>query len=234
MLQTLLAGRESSKSPTHHPFRRECCDSTENPPVTKQPAQLLLAMWNTLEAAKLAAAFLTPLSVALIGLLISRHLKRLDLLQWKNQKLLEKRIAIYDEIAPKLNLLLCFYTWVGYWKSTSPEEIIRAKRDLDKTVNVYRHVFPDKVYLAYQSFMHLLFETYSGPGQDAKLLTEIESADGDRRLDASFVWQPEWDELFLQEVRTASKRSVRDAYQTLMSELTKSFGVPADPLRQAV
>jgi hypothetical protein len=40
MLQTLLAGRESSESPTHHPSRRGCCDSTENPPLTQNPLML--------------------------------------------------------------------------------------------------------------------------------------------------------------------------------------------------
>ena len=42
--------------------------------------------WPTLEIAKLAVGVLTPLSVALLGWLFSRQLKRLDPSNWSNQK----------------------------------------------------------------------------------------------------------------------------------------------------
>jgi hypothetical protein len=152
-----------------------------------------MGSWPTLEIAKLVVGVLTPMSVALLGWLFSRQLKRLDLSNWTNQKLIEKRLAIYDDIAPKLNQLLCFFTWVGYWKTISPADAIHAKRDLDKTLNIYRHVFEVDVYDTYQAYIHILFETYTSAGHDAKLRALVRSPDGDRRTDSGYAWSEAWD-----------------------------------------
>jgi hypothetical protein len=181
--------------------------------------------WNSLEIAKLLVGVLTPLSVAALGFLISSRLKRLDLAQWKSQKLLEKRIAVYDQVAPQLNLLLCFYTWVGYWRSITPDSVIQAKRELDRTMNVYRYLFQDEVYMAYQAFVNVLFETYTGAGHDAKILSAIRTPDGDRISNATFAWQPEWSGRFTVGGKVATKSEVRSKYQHLMAKLTESFGV---------
>lgn len=122
--------------------------------------------WNSLEIVKLAAEVLTPVSVAAFGWLVSHRLKQLELVQWTNQKLIEKRLALYDTIAPLLNRLLCFYTWVGPWKDISPDDVIRAKRELDQTIHIYRHLFDDDVYRAYQAYLDALFDTHSGAGRD--------------------------------------------------------------------
>ncbi|MET5021543.1 hypothetical protein AAHH78_43170, partial [Burkholderia pseudomallei] len=74
-----------------------------------------------------------------------------------NQKLIEKRLALYDTIAPLLNRQLCFYTWVGPWKDISPDDVIRATRELDQTIHIYRHLFDDDVYRAYQAERDALF-----------------------------------------------------------------------------
>jgi len=184
-----------------------------------------MGSWPTLEIAKLVVGVLTPLSVALLGWLFSRQLKRLDLSNWTNQKLIEKRLVIYDEIAPKLNQLLCFFTWVGYWKTISPADAIRAKRDLDKTLNIYRHVFEAEVYQTYQDFIHLLFETYTGIGHDAKLRALVRSPDGDRRTDGGYAWIEAWDACFSEPGMAVSKQEVRARYKALMAALTRSLGV---------
>lgn len=167
--------------------------------------------WNSLEVAKLLIRFLTPLSVAILGWVISRHLKRLDLIQWTSQKVIEKRVVVYDSIAPKLNMLLCFFTFVGYWKTISPEDVVNAKRDLDKEINIYRHVFDDNVYSTYQAFIHTLFETYTGPGQDAKILSVVKSSDGDRTAHCNYQWKEEWSSLFLSG-KMNSKNEIRTKY----------------------
>ena len=189
-----------------------------------------MAQWPILEIAKLIVGVLTPLSVALLGWLFSRQLKRLDLSNWTNQKLIEKRLAIYDDIAPKLNQLLCFFTWVGYWKTISPADAIDAKRDLDKTLNIYRHVFEAEVYAAYQDYIHILFETYTDIGHDAKLRALVRSPDGDRRTNGGYVWSEAWDSCFSDPQNAVDKREVRDKYKALMAALTRSLGV-ATPAR---
>ena len=184
-----------------------------------------MGSWPTLEIAKLVVGVLTPLSVALLGWLFSRQLKRLDLSNWSNQKLIEKRLAIYDEIAPRLNKLLCFFTWVGYWKTVSPADAVQAKRELDRTLNIYRHVFEHEVYDAYQDFIGALFETYTGAGQDARLRALIFGPDGDRRSDCGYTWDEAWTVSFTEPGRAAGKPEVRAKYEALMAALTRSLGV---------
>ncbi|MDR7298824.1 hypothetical protein J2X16_004192 [Pelomonas aquatica] len=183
--------------------------------------------WPSLEIAKLAVGVLTPLSVALLGWLFSRQLKRLDLSNWTNQKLIEKRLAVYDEIAPRLNKLLCFFTWVGYWKTVSPADAVQAKRELDRTLNIYRHVFEGEVYDAYQDFIEALFETYTGAGQDARLRALIFGPDGDRRSNCGYTWDEAWAASFTQPGRAAGKPEVRAKYKAVMATLTRSLGVAA-------
>ena len=184
-----------------------------------------MGSWPALEIAKLVVGVLTPLSVALLGWLFSRQLKRLDLTNWTNQKLIEKRLAIYDEIAPRLNKLLCFFIWVGYWKTVSPADAIQAKRDLDRTLNIYRHVFEPEVYEAYQDYIGTLFETYTSAGGDARLRALIWGGDGDRRRDCGYAWDEAWVTSFSEPGRVVGKAEVRAKYKALMAALTRSLGV---------
>ena len=186
------------------------------------------APWNTLEIAKLAVGVLTPVSVAILAWFLNRRMKRLDLIQWSNQKLIEKRIAVYDLVAPQLNLLLCFFTWVGYWKEISPQNAIQAKRDLDKAFNIYRHLFEADVYEAYQSYIHLLFETFIGPGHDARLRTKVKGVDGDRQYDGSYEWKAEWNDQFSTLDTIPSKNEIQRAYGALMSSLTRALGIQSN------
>ncbi|TPQ38786.1 hypothetical protein C2U71_23810, partial [Burkholderia ubonensis] len=152
--------------------------------------------WNSLEIVKLVLGVLTPLSVACLGWLVARRLKRLELVQWTNQRLIEKRLALYDTVAPQLNALLCFYTWIGYWKDISPDDVIRAKRELDRTFHIYRYLFDDDVYDAYHTFIHALFEMHTGPGRDARIRSLIHAPDGDRSVHGTYEWKPAWVERF--------------------------------------
>ncbi|MGV2288813.1 hypothetical protein AAHK20_08850 [Trinickia sp. YCB016] len=179
--------------------------------------------WNSLEIAKLIVGFLTPLSVAAFGWFVSRRLKRLELAQWSNQKLIEKRLVIYDTVAPLLNQLLCFYTWVGHWKDISPEDVIKIKRELDRTFNIYRHLFDEDIYSAYQTFIHALFETFTGAGVDAKIRSHIQGYDGDRTSHCTYTWNPVWSQRF-STGNVVEKTEVRRQYLRLMNALSISLG----------
>lgn len=178
---------------------------------------------NTFEIVKLCVGVLTPLSVTALGWLISRRIKRLELVQWTNQKLIEKRLAIYDEIAPKLNALLCFYTWVGDWKDITPDQVIRTKRELDKTMHVYRHLFDDAIYRAYHALMLALFDTHSGAGHDARIRSRVAGQSGDRAQHASYAWHAAWAERFSAGA-PESPDEIRQRYYTLMERLRGALG----------
>ena len=57
-------------------------------------------LWNSLEVAKLLVSALTPLAVLTFGFWINRRLKRVEHLQWASQKVIEKRLVVFDQVAP--------------------------------------------------------------------------------------------------------------------------------------
>jgi hypothetical protein len=182
---------------------------------------------QALEYVKIGASLVTPLLVAIVGFFINRSLKRLEQVQWRNQKLLEKRIDVYDSIAPHLNRLLCFFTWRGDWKNISPEELLRTKRELDMKMYIYRYIFPASVWDAYKRLESLSFLTFSGRGKDALIRANIVSGHGDRRTDSNYTWDAAWDARFTSTEAVTSEQQIQQAYQSLMMSLTASFGVGA-------
>ncbi|MGU7771911.1 hypothetical protein ACV229_17295 [Burkholderia sp. MR1-5-21] len=185
--------------------------------------QAINSPWNSLAVFKLAIDILMPLSVAGLGWFISRRLKQLELVQWTNQKLIEKRLALYDTVAPLLNELLCFYTWIGHWKDISPDDVIRAKRDLDRTFHIYRYLFDDDVYDAYHTYIHALFETHTGAGRDARIRSLVQAPDGDRMQHGTYAWNPDWNERF-SGAGVVAAADVRRLYTRLMERLRVSLG----------
>lgn len=186
---------------------------------------LVSDQWNSLEVTKLVASLLTPLLIAGFGWFISRRLKRLELLQWSNQKLIEKRILLYDSVAPQLNQLFCFYTWVGHWKDISPADVMRLKRELDQCMHIYRHLFTSEVFERYGDLMDLLFETYQDAGEDAKIRSAVRGPDGDRAIHSSCEWSDAWSSMFAAKSKVAPISEIRRAYFAVMEALTKSLGV---------
>lgn len=80
--------------------------------------------WNWLEIAKLLASLLIPITLAVFGVYVHRITKRFEHLQWRSQKLIEKRLSIYDELAPLFNDLLCYFTYVGGWRDLNPPDVV--------------------------------------------------------------------------------------------------------------
>ena len=93
-----------------------------------------------MEVVRIVVSALTPVTVAIVGYFLNRRLKSIDDAQWQNRKITEKRLELYDQIAPDLNTIFCFLYWVGDWKEISPRQVVEAKRRLDKVVNIYRHL----------------------------------------------------------------------------------------------
>jgi hypothetical protein len=58
--------------------------------------------------------------------------KALDQRQWTNQKLMERRFAVFDKMAPALNDLYCLLSKVGSWKEIKPAAAISSKRLPDR------------------------------------------------------------------------------------------------------
>jgi hypothetical protein len=118
--------------------------------------------WNSLEVAKLITGVLTPIVLAVFGIYIHRVSKRFEHLQWRSQKLIEKRLAVYDDFAPQLNDLLCYFTYVGVRKEMRPPAVLSLKREIDKKAHLAAPLFSESFYKACKKFQDLCFETYTG------------------------------------------------------------------------
>ena len=181
----------------------------------------LAFQWNSLEVAKLLVSSLTPILVIAIGLIINRNLKRLEFLQWKNQRVIEKRLSVFDELAPSLNDLLCYFTYVGCWKELKPVEVVKLKRQIDRIVHVNAPLFSPDLVSNYNNFINQCYSTYSGWGQDAKLRTLSQ-----RRREATGAnWDDNWNQCFSDINDCSDPATVKSSYIALMTCLSKELGV---------
>jgi hypothetical protein len=137
--------------------------------------------WNSVQIVTLIVEGLTPITVVVLGVLFTRASRRIEQVQWANQTVVTRRQDIFDKLAPGLNQLLCFATFVGVWKEIDPRKAIAIKRDLDQTMYANKVLFSDELFAAYHQFMSAMFAMFATTGADAKVRAPIESKWGSRR-----------------------------------------------------
>jgi hypothetical protein len=168
--------------------------------------------WTSLQIATLAVAALTPLTVAGLGVFIARASRRIEQVQWANQTVVARRLEIFAQVAPWLNQLLCFATFVGGWKEIQPAQAIALKRKLDETMYANRVLFSDQLFAAYHQFMTTLFAMYATTDADAHLRAPIDSKWGNRRN------MPWWEDTMTRQFApggTASTDDIQAAHDQL-------------------
>jgi hypothetical protein len=141
----------------------------------------MASSWDSVQIVTLAVGALTPLTVAGLGVFIARASRRIEQVQWANQTVVTRRLEIFAQVAPGLNQLLCFATFVGGWKDIQPPQAIALKRKLDETMYANKVLFSDQLFAAYHHFMTTLFAMYATTDADAHLRAPIDSKWGDRR-----------------------------------------------------
>jgi len=97
------------------------------------------AEWSSLEFAKLAVAALTPIILFVLGYKVTQTARRIEQAQWTRQKLVERRLELYEEMAPKLNDLFCCFTLVGHFQEVTPPEAILRKRATESSTLTHRY-----------------------------------------------------------------------------------------------
>ncbi len=178
--------------------------------------------WNWLEVAKIAASLLIPIAIASLGIYVHRITKRFEHLQWRSQKLIEKRLAVYDELAPQFNDLLCYFTYVGCWRDLDPPKVVALKREIDKKIHVAAPLFTEDFYRRCINFQNLCFESYAGWGVDARLRTQFQ-----RRQESRVgTWKQEWEDCFSPEPTEPGQ--ILGAYRKVMEALARDVGVHAE------
>lgn len=174
-------------------------------------------MSGWIEYAKLAVSALTPLVGGIIAWQLARFGTKLDKQRSLNQELTKKRIALYDEIAPRLNIIYCFFSCVGDWNNSSPATILDEKRAIDRKFHVFQTLLSKEAFSKYGTFMKEYFETFTEVGRPASL-----------RLDVRFVrnqigdkFKEEWTEYLSGDL--GDIRIQVDAYNELIRELGRGI-----------
>lgn len=182
-----------------------------------------------IEQSKLIVSIVAPLvtllgGAFLVNWLLHRAGKRYESSIWINQKLIEKRIAVFDLIARPINKLYCFYTRRGGWKTSSPAEVIQIKRDADETMWAYFPLFTEATFEAYQSLLGAMFATFTGEGHDAKL-----KLDPAKYAGKVAGWDPSSEAYFT--VPYSETPDIHERYRVLTQQLAREMGVPEPRLR---
>src|ERR1700704_2214791 len=105
-----------------------------------------------IEFARLGIAALTPLMTLIVGVLVVHLGTKLDTTKQLQAELLRKRLHLFEEIAPRLNDIFCFYQAVGHWAELNPDEVIKRKRAIDRIIQVNRYLFRSEFWDEYQHF----------------------------------------------------------------------------------
>ena len=130
-----------------------------------------------------------------------------------------ERLALFDQLAPLLNDLYCFYVRVGGWKEITPPQALDIKRQLDRQISVNAPLFSSRFRRMYDQFMQLCFDMMAVDGQDARLRTLIEHRDN------LSTWHMEWRTLFCDPNKSPPPYEVLAAYEALMACFTRELGI---------
>ena len=159
-----------------------------------------------------ADILIAPLVATIFGYLILRLTKTLEYSQWRNQKLIEKRIALWDEIGPVLNDIYCYCSRVGSWKDFRPQDVINKKREADKLAYLGTPYFSHAFFECYHQFIESCFETYQGHGKDAKL-----KSDSQKHKNVHPEWEEQWNHHFV--TTSFDENEISKSYAALISRV---------------
>ena len=185
--------------------------------------------WTKLDKAKLRVDILSLIMTTILTIVLFAFGQRLASSQWTNQKLVEKRIALYDKLMPLFNDILCYQNLYGNFKELSPIDIVDRKRQLDKIFYTQREFFSDDFKTEYKNFMDLCFEPYSGMYVDAKIKSQLDLyKDGFTKFHSNIKkdtikWSNDWTENFTN--KTPASGEIEKSYYKLMDLLGKDIGI---------
>lgn len=157
-----------------------------------------------------------PLVAAFFGYRILRVTKRLEHAQWRNQKLVEKRIEIWDELGPVVNDIYCYCLRVGSWKELKPPQAVAKKRTADKLMHLNRPYFSAIFFASYQRLIDTCFEPFQGHGENAKIRS---MAWEHKNVHTS--WDESWDSHFLEV--PLDDEELRAVYETLVAQVSREL-----------
>ncbi len=180
----------------------------------------MAAGWNSLEIAKLAVGALTPIFLFVLGYMVTRAARRVEQAQWASRKLIERRLELYEEMAPTLNDLFSFFTLVGHFQEVTPPEALSRKRQLDRIFHAHAPLFSPEFRDRYQDFVDACFLPFTGAGEPARLRASLAAQRRERK-----IWNPEWDTMFA-EGHESTPHQIAAAYDDMMDAFASDVGAP--------
>jgi hypothetical protein len=173
------------------------------------------SVWNGLEIAKLVVSAVTPILLLVLGVIINSSIN-------EAQRASTLRSDIYKTVGGDLNDIYSYISFVGSWKELTPVEVIARKRTVDKAMFTYRPFFTNELFETYQQFMSEAFALYGGAGTDARIRSDIETPDGNRRVHSTKGWDKSWDDRFTKE---RNKAAQRQAYERFLEQLARDLNL---------
>lgn len=134
--------------------------------------QLFGQIWDSLKILITAIAIIAPLVLVFLLMRIRRMKENMAGQHQTNQKLLEKRVEVYEQMGPRLNDLLCFFSYTGNWQELTPMNIMDIKRELDKYMSSHTALLSDELIAGYNGFMQVCFVAFSGWEQEEKIKSQ--------------------------------------------------------------
>lgn len=194
--------------------------SSPSPGVTPPPAAVggEVNVWSIVLTA--VVGFLAATLGSFIGIRFERR-------KAMNQALITKRIEVFDVVVPRANSILCFFTCVGDWRSSSPLQVIAHKRAIDKAIAVNGLLFSDGVRESHARFVKAYFRERSGVGAPARL-----RADGDfLQRQWGRAWKAKWSGYIepsppgmTRDERRLARAELRHAYDDLVDAFAVDIG----------
>ena len=148
-------------------------------------------IWDNLKIAIIIVAALAPVVIVILAIRSRRIKKHLTSQYQTNQKLVEKRIEVYERIGPKFNDILSFFCYTGNWNEMTPMDIMQLKRELDKEIQIHTPVFSEELNEKYNALMQLCFVAFTGWEHNEKIKSLYEL-----RRDNNPDWKDDWATFF--------------------------------------
>ncbi len=157
-----------------------------------------------------------PVVLLLLGVwakkIATNHEKRVSL----DERIIEKRIKVYESIGADLNDIYVFLMQVGHWKELTPQDIIQKKRQIDKIMYMNRPYWSAEMFANYMRFIEAGFDAWNGYTEDAKIRTfpdQFQFLDG---------WSETWKSYFTQ--KSVDMDEVKQSYLSLIHAFSDEFG----------
>jgi hypothetical protein len=182
--------------------------------------------WSALEIAKLVVSALTPIIVLGLGVVLTntveRTARRVEDVQWANRKVIERRLELYNEMAPRLNDLYAFFMRFGQFDEITPEKALTLKRELDRTFYANEPLFSPDFGRHYKVFIkEKCFREFIGPSESAKIRTSPVAQAEERRRRGG--WRKKWEDMFAAEGLRSTDAEIKAAYDALMEAFAREL-----------